>query len=155
MALSLLPKVGRPRKDLQQPRCRIEMTQHPTVAAVQLKDLPSEYRVTLFHDALTRFVAGWKYPTLSQAEIERVSARIFLHFQTIPVFHKIKLWLDDPHGLLLPGMETRDAIHVRPARKGKYGADLPGRFDTALVRVSEAGMEATTSSSINRLSPFL
>lgn len=93
--LPLTPQVGRPHKDMEKPRCRIEMTQHATVQAVQLQDLQSQYGATFFRNALACFVAEWKYPTLTRTAIEQASGGIFFHFQTIPVFHKIKLWLED------------------------------------------------------------
>lgn len=126
--------VGRPRDHPDRPHLRIEITRHPSVCAVRLAQLPSKYGATYFRDALARFVVSVNHPDLSPAEVEKESASIFFPFNTVSAFHKIKFWVQDPHGLSLPGSEIRDVIHVTPARKNKHGAVIPGRFDTALVR---------------------
>ena len=128
--------VGRPR-DLATPRRRhIEMTRHASVKAVKFADLAPRYGATYFRDALSRFVVQRNHPELTTAQQERAAASIYFHFNKIPAFHKVKFWLEDPHGLALPGTELRDVVHCRPTRKNKHGDDVPGRFDTALVRVS-------------------
>ena len=60
---------------------------------------------------------------------------MYFNFSKIGAYHKVKFWVSDPHGLAVPGSEMRDVVHVRPGRKNKYGTEIPGRFDTALVRV--------------------
>ncbi|TBU46178.1 hypothetical protein BD309DRAFT_648961, partial [Dichomitus squalens] len=68
-------------------------------------------------------------------QVEYESSRIFFRFRTLPVYHKIKFWIADPDGLDIPGAEIRDVVHARAARVTRRGASVPGRFDTALVRI--------------------
>ncbi|KAI1788238.1 hypothetical protein LXA43DRAFT_1097454 [Ganoderma leucocontextum] len=116
-------------------KLRVEMTRHPTVNSVPLLSLTSVYGAKYFRDALTRYVVRKNNPGFTDAQVERHSASVHVPMQKVPVFHKVKFWISDPHGLAAVGTETRDVIHVRPGRKNKYGNDLPARFDTALVRV--------------------
>ncbi|KAI1782635.1 hypothetical protein LXA43DRAFT_977455 [Ganoderma leucocontextum] len=87
-----------------------------------------------FRDALTRYIVRKNNPGFTDTLVERHSASVHVPMQKVPVFHKIKFWVSDPHGLAALGTETRDVLHVRPGRKNKYGNDLAARFDTALVR---------------------
>ncbi|KAI0681718.1 hypothetical protein C8T65DRAFT_751357 [Cerioporus squamosus] len=111
------------------------MTRHPS-ASVKLEDLAPKYGATFFRDALTRFVVKQNSPELTAAQQERASASVYLNFNKVGAYHKVKFTLDDPHEFALPSSETKDVIHVRPVRKNKHGDELPGRFDTALTRVS-------------------
>ncbi|KAI0737930.1 hypothetical protein C8Q80DRAFT_1222642 [Daedaleopsis nitida] len=114
---------------------RIEMTRHPS-AVVKVAQLPTLFGARFFRDTLARFIVLKNNPSLTPSEVELASAGVFLNFRTVPVYHKVKFWVADPHGLAAPDSETRDVVHVRPARKNKHGTDIPGRFDTALIRVS-------------------
>ena len=128
--------VGRPR-DLATPRRQhIKMTRHASVKAVKFADLAPRYGAMYFRDALSRFVVQHNHPELTTAQQERAAASIYFHFNKIPAYHKVKFWLEDPHGLALPGTELCDVVHCRPTRKNKHGDDVPGRFNTALVRIS-------------------
>ena len=113
---------------------RIEMTRHPTVNSVPLTTVTSAYGAKFFRDALARYVVQKNNPAFTDAQVERHSASVHIPMQKVPVFHKVKFWVSDPHGLAAAGTETRDVVHARPGRKSKYDDDLPARFDTALVR---------------------
>ncbi|TBU39377.1 hypothetical protein BD309DRAFT_1003767 [Dichomitus squalens] len=115
-------------------KTRVEMTKHPSIRAVKITAIPTDYGAYFFRDALARFVSQRNYPHYTPQQIERESARVFLPFQTLPAYHKVKFWVIDPDVCAAPGTETRDVIHVQPAHKSKRGDVLPGRFDTALVR---------------------
>lgn len=133
------------------------MTRHPTLRAVKLDALRMRYGAAFFRDALARYVVKVNNPHLSDGQIERASASVYLNFRTVPVYHKVKFWVRDPHGLAAPGSEMRDVVHVRPSRKNKYGDDIPGRFDTALVRVQADSRSSCldASSSISMQSEFV
>ncbi|KAI0373820.1 hypothetical protein BV20DRAFT_988937 [Pilatotrama ljubarskyi] len=117
---------------------RVIMSQHPSVKAVAFEDVLSKHGATYFRDALARFVVSFNRPTLSASEVELACGGIYFPFRTVPVFHKIKFALRDIHGLGVTHSVVQDVVHARPARVGKYGAELPARFDTVLVRTSEA-----------------
>ncbi|KAI0924852.1 hypothetical protein AcW2_005609 [Taiwanofungus camphoratus] len=72
------------------------------------------------------------------ADVERLSTNIFFGFRTLPVFHKIKLWLDDVQGFAVTG-QAMDVVHTRPFHKNKQGRDVPARFDTVLINEGAGG----------------
>jgi hypothetical protein len=45
----------------------------------------------------------------------------------------------DPYSLD-HGETVADSIHAQPARSDKYGKEIPGQFDTALVNYNEGGI---------------
>ncbi|KAI0349245.1 hypothetical protein OH77DRAFT_1415395, partial [Trametes cingulata] len=115
---------------------RLMMTQHPSVKAVTFEDVRSKYGATYFRDALSRFVVSFNNPALSAAEIELACGGVYFPFRTVPAFHKIKFAFRDTHGLGVTHSVTEDVVHARPSRAGKYGTEIPARFDTVLVRTS-------------------
>lgn len=141
---------GRPRDPPNKEKMRIEMTRNPTLRAVTLNTLRSRYGATFFRDALARYVVRVNNPQFNDAQVERSSASVYFNFRTVPVYHKVKFWISDPHGLAALDSETRDVVHVRPARKDKYGNDIPGRFDTALVRLLDGDLPAAPTTSMQR-----
>ncbi|KAI0762223.1 hypothetical protein C8Q74DRAFT_135973 [Fomes fomentarius] len=137
------PGPGRPHEPINKPRLHIEMAKHPS-ASIALHQLPIQYSAAYFRDALTRFIVTFNHPTFTGAQVEHASAGVYLNFRRVPVYNKVKFWITDPHGLAAPECEARDVIHVRPSRKNKHGADVGGRFDTALVRIPGAAAEGST-----------
>lgn len=76
-----------------------------------------------------------KQPDLSGARLDDAASGLFLGVSHISAYHRIKYIRQDS----FTGVSsTADSIHVQPARKGKYGHSVPGRFDTVLVRVSDS-----------------
>jgi len=114
---------------------RIHITKTPSVSSVSFDKLISNYGAVDFRQALTVFIASYKNPTFNRSQLQKAAYNIFLPFQGVPVFHKIKLWNDDPQDLV-DGKKTLDAIHCRPRMESKRGTELPARFDTALICVS-------------------
>ncbi|TBU22112.1 hypothetical protein BD311DRAFT_826016 [Dichomitus squalens] len=94
-----------------------------------------EYGASYFRDTLARYVVKTTNPALTVQQVEYESSRIFFQFQTLPVYHKVKLWIVDPDGLAAPGTETRDVVYAPATRTTRRGTTLPGRFDTALIKV--------------------
>jgi hypothetical protein len=85
------------------------------------------------------FIAAYNDPSLNRHQLQNAAYRIFFPFQKVPVFHKVKIWNDDPLDRV-DGKKALDVIHscpARTARKGaKNGTKLPARFDTALISVN-------------------
>lgn len=75
--------------------------------------------------------------------MESESASIALPFNTLPVFHKIKYTTEDPYTDGGPSDSVIDAIHVQPTKILKNGNELAGRFDTALINLSDGLGEMT------------
>lgn len=123
-------------------RPRLEMTRHPSVKAVSFDDIISTYGATYFRDALARFVIERCDLTsaLTSAGIERKSAGVYFTFRKVPVFHRIKIWNDDPQDILSSSPQVGDNIHVQPVGKNKHGNNVPARFDTVLVNTGAGGL---------------
>ena len=108
----------------------IQMTKNPT-KTVSLAKIASDYKAPLFSEALQMVVAHHQHPTASQDRLNYVAPKIALPFMSVPMFHKIKFWNQDPY--CWPDCsDVLDVAHVRPHRKGKRGW-IPERFDTVLV----------------------
>jgi len=105
---------------------------------VPFSELISDYGAVDFRQALTVFIAAYNEPSLSRHQLQKAAYRILLPFQKVHVFHKIKIWNDDPLDRV-DGKKALDVIHSSPARTTKKGAKkgtkLPARFDTALINV--------------------
>ena len=108
----------------------IQMTRHPTRTA-SLAQLVSIYGAKLFYEALQMTIAHYQHPLASQDRLNYIAPKIAVPFITIPAFHKIKFWNQDPYRR--PDCsDVLDVAHVRPSKKGARGW-IPGRFDTVLV----------------------
>jgi len=112
----------------------IHISKTPSISSVDFDQLVAEYGAIDFRQALTVFITSYNQPTLTRRQLQNEAFKIFLPFQKVPVFHKIKLWNDDPLSKS-DGKKTLDVIHSRPRTKTKKGANLPARFDTALIDV--------------------
>ncbi|KAI0746222.1 hypothetical protein C8Q80DRAFT_1105448 [Daedaleopsis nitida] len=118
----------------------LQMTRHPSLHAVKLADVVTNYSAPFFRDALSRFIVQHNHPEITlAAELERRSASVYLPFSKIPVYHRVKVCIEDVQGLGTTVALSRDTIHVQPARKDKYGGPIPARFDTALIRRPNPG----------------
>ncbi|KAJ7787065.1 hypothetical protein B0H14DRAFT_3095490 [Mycena olivaceomarginata] len=100
---------------------RLKMTENPTLKAVQLTHLVTDYGAKFFRDALARYFIQLNYHTLS------------FSFNSIPVFHRIKFTTEDPYTARGPKDTIVDSIHVQPSTTLKNGELLPARFDTVLI----------------------
>ena len=129
------PSPSHPCTDTPNYTKRIHITKTPSVSLVSFKKLVSSYGAVDFRQALTVFIASYKHPTFNRNQLQKAAFNIFLPFQKVPIFHKIKLWNDDPQDLI-NGKKTLDVIHCHPRAESKRGAELPARFDTALIDVS-------------------
>ncbi|KAM6493735.1 hypothetical protein JOM56_010096, partial [Amanita muscaria] len=116
--LSLLPTLN--------PERSLKVTRRPSANAVAISVLVSHYGATFFRDAFARFIAGWRDPNLSCAQLERESMNINIPFTAVSVYHRLK-FTNAGHS------ETEDSLHVYPARCHKNGRLNSSRFDTALV----------------------
>jgi hypothetical protein len=108
-------------------RC-VKITRYPTIHAVSIETLISEYGATYFRDAFARYVVGWRSPHLNRSLIERDSLNINIPFVNVPVYHRIKF-------VNAGEDEIVDSVHVQPRQNGAHRQDIPGRFDVALIRV--------------------
>ncbi|TFK45446.1 hypothetical protein OE88DRAFT_1788392 [Heliocybe sulcata] len=113
----------------------LRMAKHPTLRAVPLAAIRQDYGARFFSDAFARFVVQFNNPRFSAQQVEDASGDIFLPFQTLPVYHKIKFLHADVSRLDGASFTSSDAVHVRPGRSDKRGRPVPSRFDTVLVNL--------------------
>lgn len=75
----------------------IQMTKWPTLTAVPLPVLVTQYGAHDFRNELAIFVSNKNHPGLTALQIRNTARNIILPFQRLPVFHKIKFWNTDPY----------------------------------------------------------
>ncbi|KAK7025769.1 hypothetical protein R3P38DRAFT_3531625 [Favolaschia claudopus] len=119
---------------------RLKMTKHPTLKAVKINTLITDYGARMFREALARFVVGFKNPGLTLAQLEAESGSLTLHFNRVPVFHRLKYVTEDPYTAGGPEDSVVDSIHVQPGKTSRSGKELAGRFDTALINNGSGGI---------------
>ncbi|KAI0348953.1 hypothetical protein OH77DRAFT_1465870 [Trametes cingulata] len=108
------------------------MTKQPSAKGVHISQLINTYSARIFREALARFVVQYRHPDWSAAQVERAATAVYLPFSTVPVYHKAKFLLADSDGR--PGCGPLiDVVPAHPACQGKYGHQIPGCFDTALI----------------------
>ncbi|KAJ7683161.1 hypothetical protein B0H14DRAFT_2422579 [Mycena olivaceomarginata] len=86
------------------------------------------------------FIVQFNNRTFNRAQIEAQSINVALHFNRVPVYHRIKFITEDPYTAGGPEDSVVDSIHVQPAKSLRSGKKLPGRFDTALVNDGSGGL---------------
>lgn len=139
-------------KDSPDEISHIHISRTPSVSSVHLDQLVSDYGAIDFRQALTVFIALYNQPTLNRRQLQNEAFKIFLPFQKVPVFHKIKFWNDDPLSTS-NGKKALDVVHSRPEINTKKGTNLPARFDTALIDVDVAPGGGITGKSIPFYNP--
>ena len=112
----------------------IQMTCNP-MKTVSLAHITADYNAPQFSEALQMAITRYQHPTASQARLNYIAPKITLPFMTVPVFHKIKFWNQDPY-CQSNCSDVLDVAHVCPCKKGKRGY-ISERFDTVLVNPEE------------------
>ncbi|KAJ3780005.1 hypothetical protein GGU10DRAFT_397894 [Lentinula aff. detonsa] len=115
----------------------LKMTKHPSLR-VKVADVVEKYGATFFKAAIARFVAQLKQPQLSGVRLDDAAENLSLDFSHVHAYHRVKYIYQDS----FTGMwSTADSIHAQPARRDKNGHTVPGRFDTALIRITDTTAE--------------
>ncbi|KAI0323362.1 hypothetical protein GY45DRAFT_1264699, partial [Cubamyces sp. BRFM 1775] len=117
---------------------RIKISRHPSVRTLNFDRAMQAYGATQLFEALARFIVQYQNPHLTAAEVRREATSIYLPFQTLSVYHRIKFVLEDAQQLGIME-DTRDSAHARPQRRDKRGRVVPGRFDTVLINENGGG----------------
>ena len=120
------------------PKCHQQMAKHPTHRGVSIDDICTNYGATDFIPALSRFIAQYQHPDYSKAQVEALSESIHVPFSKISLFHQLKFFSYDAYSLNPLDEVVTDSIHVDPAHFDKYGKEVPGRFDTAVIQFRDA-----------------
>ena len=103
---------------------------HPSIWAVPLLTISTQYGATHFHEALARFVALSNQPKLTRAQLEHAIWGVHLLFNKLAVWHCVKYLRKDP---VLKIQSTADSIHCQPKRLNPCSNTIPAHFDTALI----------------------
>lgn len=120
-------------------RSHIQMTREP-VAQTSFDRIVSKYGAKDFYHALATFLAHHENPNASRRMVQFIASRFKFSFDHVCVFHKIKLWIQDPQGCA--GVEdTLDVVHARCMTTTRTGRKLPARFDTVLVDIPTGSSE--------------
>ena len=114
------------------------MAKHPTHRGVPIDDICTNYGATDFIPALSRFIAQYQHPDYSKAQVEALSESIHVPFSKISVFHCLKFFSYDAYSLNPLDEVVTNSIHVDPAHFNKYGKEVPGQFDTAVIQFRDA-----------------
>ncbi|KAJ3501738.1 hypothetical protein NMY22_g18820 [Coprinellus aureogranulatus] len=133
------------------PPCLLKMALHPTTNRVSFHHLGAAYGASDFSDALKRFIVSFKDGSLSKRQVEDRAANLTIPFMHVPVFHRIKFVSSDPHSLTPEAEHVVDSIHCDPASHDRNGDEIPGRFDTVLVRHKNRGLDGLRDYCIARV----
>ena len=118
------------------------MAKHPTHRGVPIDDICTNYGATDFIPALSQFIAQfivqYQHPDYSKAQVEVLSESIHVPFSKILVFYHLKFFSYDAYSLNPLDEVVTNSIHVDPAHFDKYGKEVPGPFDTAVIQFRDA-----------------
>ena len=112
----------------------MKMPMHPSLQQVSLETISTAYRATYICDALARFVVATRNPALTAHQVETATLDVFLPFSKLPVFHKIKFYIQQDGE-----SSVVDSIHAHPALPNGKRRRRPcaARFDPALVNTGQ------------------
>ncbi|KAK7461765.1 hypothetical protein VKT23_008195 [Stygiomarasmius scandens] len=113
----------------------LKMAKHPSVYTVKIPELAAKYGAEFFHAALSRYVVQLKNPRLVGRQLEDAVDSLFLGVSHVSVYHRVKFLR---HDFFMGVSSTADSIHAQPGRRDKYGHPVNGRFDTALVHITDS-----------------
>lgn len=82
---------------------------------ILFSELISNYGAVDFWQALTVFITAYNEPLLNQHQLQKAAFRVFLPFRKVLVFHKAKIWNDNPLDCV-DGKKVLDVIHSCPVR---------------------------------------
>ena len=112
----------------------IQIARNPT-ASITLDDISHSYGASNFHSALSEFLIHQTNPQPSRSEVRDAVLHPNLNFTRVPVFQKVKIWIQDIQGRLEVD-DILDVAHARCQSKARSGRKLSARFDTVLVNTS-------------------
>ncbi|KAF5345632.1 hypothetical protein D9758_015168 [Tetrapyrgos nigripes] len=112
----------------------LKMAKHPSVNTLNLSDVVDRYGATFLRAALSRYVVQLKNPQLTGRRFEDAVDALFLGVPSVSAYHRVKYLRYD---VFSETMLTADSIHAQPGRRDKYDRWVDGRFDTALVHITD------------------
>ncbi|KAL5512790.1 hypothetical protein ACEPAG_3056 [Sanghuangporus baumii] len=91
-----------------------------------------EYGAEHFQVALARYAVTLKFPDLRQRELEQKARDEIIVVRLVSIFERVKF-----RNKMADDRPVVDSIHAKARKLDKQGRDVPGRFDTAFVRIRE------------------
>ena len=91
----------------------LKMARHPSIHAVTLDSIVTDYGTTYFHAALACYVAITCNPHFTRhAQVEQAAPGIRFYFSKLPVYHKIKFYTTFSNSIVDGGSKMLDSIHA-------------------------------------------
>lgn len=106
---------------------------YPSAYSVSFDTLANSYGAYDIRNALALYIAKARYPSYSASRLQTVAATTHLPLQSLHVYNKVTFTNPDPYLRLREAPDLVDVVYAKPARPGRYGSEIPGRFDTVLV----------------------
>ena len=122
------------------PHRQIQITKYPSRKCVTLEELETSYGTHSIEDALVEYFVRLlnKGVQMTRNQIEVANESWDIPFQSVAVFHKLKFWNCNGHAFS-GRTEVLNTIHIRLEWTNKQGKQVPGWFDTALVKEAPQG----------------
>lgn len=128
------------------------MATRPSVYGVSLEEIETKYGAADFKGALARYIVHCQNPKFSRRQVEVGATSLYIPFHKISVFRRIKFVSCDPFRVDPSVGVVVDSIHCEPESFDRYGNYLPGRFDTAIIKIDgQAGLKGMSVFSIQSL----
>lgn len=108
------------------------MTAKNPIRNCSIDVLARVHGATHLKSAIARYAISLRHPGMRERDVERNSRDEIVIVRLLSVFERVKF-----RKILADERIVVDSIHARAGKKCKQGRDIPGRFDTALVRVRE------------------
>ena len=113
-----------------------------------LEDIKVHYGAIDFNGALAHYVIHCHNPGFSWHQVENAAANFYIPFHKLSVFHHIKFLFQDPFSIDPSANIVVDSIHCEASQSNKHGTYIPGRFDTAIIKIESGELTRAQSSSI-------
>jgi len=113
----------------------IKMSVRPSIYGVSLEEIEVRYGATDFKGALARFVIHRQHPEYTRRQVDNVAAGFYIPFHKLSVFCHIKFISHDPFSVDPSSDIVVDSIHCEASHINKYGIYIPGRSDTAIIKI--------------------
>ncbi|THU93081.1 hypothetical protein K435DRAFT_799989 [Dendrothele bispora CBS 962.96] len=112
----------------------LKMAKHPNIRVLSLLSAQKSNHTTYLTSSLARFIAQLRFPSASPRELENraqsdVDIDLVSHVSSFNIIKFVQI------NLMTMITATINSIHVQPSWTDKKGRPIPGRFDTALVKV--------------------
>lgn len=114
------------------PDLEVSTAKLPTKKSVRIDSLGDSYGAKHFEAALARYAVSLRHPDMRDRDIERTARDEIIIVRFVSVFERVKF-----RKKIADERVVVDSIHARVEKLDKQGRNVPGRLDTALVRIRD------------------